>query len=189
MNVYRELEEALAPVVRAGDLARCERMIAEGLASLPSSPFHIVIDLSISNSPAAVGKFFDGFFREAVAQFSVAAAYTEMNGFDVNPKRWFCNVFAYQECGGHEDYDWLSDWKFESDDLTITGLEQLQGVYASGALSDKRFTDAGYVAGLLVLVKFQDLIRRAAPQMSELRFPLFVTAHDYDLILAIRPEK
>ena len=39
---------------------------------------------------------------------------------------------------------------------------------------------------LLVVTKFQDLIRRAAPHMRELRFPLLATAHDYEFIFETR---
>ncbi len=69
---------------------------------------------------------------------------------------------------------------------TITGLERLQDVYASAAFHDDRFRDAGRVAGLLVVAKFQDLIRRAAPFMRELRFPLLATAHDFEFIFEAR---
>ena len=37
----------------------------------------------------------------------------------------------------------------------------------------------------LIGIRFQDLIRRAAKHMQELRFPLLATAHDYDFIYEI----
>ena len=186
-DIFFELQEQLTPVLRAGDTAQCERTVAERLAALPHSPFHIARDLSITNPPADIAAHFDGFFFQEAGRFKIGAAYTEMNGFDINPDRWFFDVFAFGEYGGHEDYDWIADWQSESyDDMTITGLEQLQEVYASAAFRDKRFRDAGYVAGLLVVTKFQDLIRRAAPHMRELRFPLLATAHDYEFIFEIR---
>jgi hypothetical protein len=186
-DIFFELQEELMPALRAGDTARCERSVAERLAALPHSPFHIAIDLSITNAPADIAAHFDGFFRQESARFKIGAAYTEMNGFDINPDRWFFDVFALTEYGGHDDYDWLSDWQSESyEDMTITGLERLQEVYASPAFRDKRFKDASYVAGLLVVTKFQDLIRRAAPHMRQLGFPLLATAHDYDFIYEVR---
>jgi hypothetical protein len=186
-DIFFEIQDELMPVLRAGDTARCERTVAERLAALPQSPFHIAIELSITNSPADIAAHFDGFFRQEAVRFKIGAAYTEMNGFDINPDRWFFDVFAFTEYGGHDDYDWISDWQSESyEDMTITGLERLQEVYASPAFRDKRFKDAGYVAGLLVVTKFQDLIRRAAPHMRELHFPLLATAHDYDFIYEAR---
>ena len=186
-NILFDIQDELMPVLRAGDTARCERTVAQRLAALPQSPFHIAIDLTITNTPASIATHFDRFFRQEAARFKIGAAYTEMNGFDINPDRWFFDVFAFSQYGGHDDYDWLADWQSESyENLTITGLEQLQDVYASPAFRDKRFNDASYVAGLLVVTKFQDLMRRAAPLMRELHFPLLATAHGYDFIYETR---
>ena len=185
-NIFFELQEQLTPALRAGDLAHCQRTVTERLSALPRSPFHTVLDLDVTNQPAGVAAWFDGFFRQQPRAL-VGAAYTEMNGFDINPDLWFCSAFAYQRYGGHEDYDWLSNWQSgEYDDMAITGLEALQDVYASEAFRDKRFTDACDVTGLAVVLKFQDLIRRAAPHMQELRFPLLATAHDYDFVYEVR---
>jgi hypothetical protein len=186
-DIFFELQKELMPILCAGDTARCERTVAASLAALPQSPFHIALDLRITNTPAEIAAYFDGFFREEAGRFKIGAAYTEMNGFNINPDRWFFDVFAFREYGGHDDYDWLADWQSESyDDMTITGLERLQEVYASPAFRDKRFDSAGDVAALLVVTKFQDLIRRAAPHMRELKFPLLATAHDYDFIYEAR---
>jgi hypothetical protein len=175
-DIFFELQKKLRPVLRSGDTARCERAVAEHLATVPQSPFHIAIDLAITNPPAEIAAHFDKFFRQESSRFTIQAAYTEMNGFDINPRRWFFDIFAFREYGGHDDYDWLADWQSEPyKNMTLTGLERLQEVYASPAFRDKRFEDS-YVAGLLVVTKFHDLIRRAAPLMRELHFPLLATA-------------
>jgi hypothetical protein len=186
-NISFELQDQLLPVLRAGDIVQCEQTVAARLASLPRSPFHSILDLAIDNSPSDVASYFDEFFR-AQPRDKVEAAYTEMNGFGINPNLWFCSPFAYQQYGGHDDYDWLSNWQSDDyDHLPITGLEALQAVYASNAFRDKRVTDARDITSLLVVIKFQDLIRRAVSRMEELRFPLLVTAHDYDFIYEARP--
>ncbi len=185
-NISFELQDQLSPILRAGNLAQCETTVVSRLAALPRSPFHTILDLSVTNPPTEVAEFFDDFFRQQPRE-KIKAAYTEMNGFDINPDLWFCSPFAYQRYGGHEDYDWLSNW--QSGDygyLPITGLEALQKVYASDAFREKRYADACDVASFLVVIKFQDLIRRAAPHMQELRFPLLATAHDYDFIYEVR---
>jgi len=183
-----DLQDELSPILRAGDLAECERRVSACLAALPRSPFHEILSLSITNAPEEVAAFFDEFFRQQPRD-KIKAAYTEMNGFDINPGLWFCSPFAYKRYGGHDDYDWLSDW--QSDDfgyLPILGLESLQRVYGSNAFHDERFDDACSVAGLLVVIRFQDLIRRSAPRMQELHFPLLATAHDYDFIYEVQPD-
>ena len=51
-NIFFKAQKELLPVLRAGDTARCERTVAERLATLPQSPFHIAIGLAITNTPA-----------------------------------------------------------------------------------------------------------------------------------------
>jgi hypothetical protein len=39
----------LTPILLSGDIADCERTVAARLKKPPRSPFHIVLDLSITN--------------------------------------------------------------------------------------------------------------------------------------------
>ena len=187
-NISFELQEQLNPVLRAGDIGQCERTVAKRLGELPPSPFHAVLDLSISNPPQEVAAFFDRFCLKEEGRVKMAAAYAEMNGFDINPKRWYFSFFGFEEYGGHATYDWLADWQSaDKSVITITGLEPLQEVYASAAFDDNMFVTACDLASLLVVIKFQDMVGRAAPHMERLRFPLLATAHEYDFIFEARP--
>jgi hypothetical protein len=158
------------------------------LLTLPNSPFHLAGDLNITNAPRDIAKHFDRFFRDESARFEVQAVYTEMNGFDINPDRWYCDLFAYESDGGLDDFDWLSDWQSDYfNDYTIKGLESLQAVYASDAFHDKGFNDAASIAGLVVVAKFQRFMQLAASTTNDLCVPLYATAHDYDYIARIFP--
>src|SRR5262245_50885156 len=114
-DIIFELQDQLAPILRAGNLPQCERTVAARLAALPRSPFHIVLDLSITSDPKEIAAGFDEFFQQMSESFTIGAAYTEMNGFDINTDLWFCQPFAYERYGGREDYDWLSDWQGETE--------------------------------------------------------------------------
>lgn len=185
-NISFELQDKLSSTLRTGDISACEVTVAERLGELTHSPFHTILDLAITNDPTEVARYFDDFFRQQPKD-KIQATYTEMNGFDINPELWWCSPFAYQQYGGHEDYDWLSNWQSDDYDyLTITGLESLQDVYASDASGNSDFSDARDVTSLLVVIKFQDLIRKSAQHMEELRFPLLATAHDYDFIYEVQ---
>jgi hypothetical protein len=185
-NISLQLEQKLRPALRAGDLTRCERAITERLLKFKSSPFHIAAKLSIRNTPASVAKHCDRLLSGAE---SIGAAYAEMNGFDINPDSWHYDLFAYKKYGGTRDFDWLAYWDDEdTSKAEIRGLEKLQKVYASEAFESGEFREESDVASLLVVVKFQDLIRRAAPLMKGLAFPLLATAHEYDFIYEARPK-
>jgi len=183
----RTIEE-LTPRLRAGDLAGCEAAACDALRALPKSPFHIAADLDITNDPTEAAGLFDDFYRAESERFAVQAVYTEMNGFDINPDRWYCDLFAYTADGLLDDFDWLSDWQSEDfEDYTITGLEQLQAIYASNAFGDPANKDASFLSSLVVVTKFQRFMQRAAERMTALRVPLYVTAHDFDYIARLVP--
>lgn len=191
-NLRIEIVLRLLPFLRTGDLDSCERAIIAQMQSIPPSPFHIALDLAISNDPAHAAEHFDRFFLAEGQRFKVAAAYTEMNDFDVNPDLWYCDLFAYTTYGAHENYhyEWLCEptsKPFES--YVIKGLEDLQAVYASrvGEVSREEY-DAFTVCDLLVEVRFQRFMERAAAEMKALKFPLLVTVHDSDFIAEFGPK-
>jgi len=188
IDLFFSTMERLTPQLRAGDLQACEVAAIDTLLALTKSPFHIAAGLNITNDPNDIAKHFDRFFRTESARSDVQAAYTEMNGFDINPDRWYCDLFAYDHDGGLDDFDWLSDWQSEYfEDYTIKGLEPLQAVFASDAFHDEQYNDAAYISGLVVVAKFQRFMQLAAQQMKDLSVPLYVTAHDYDYIARITP--
>jgi hypothetical protein len=179
----------LTPALKRGDLDACKRGVSEQLRKLPRSPFHIVEKLAISNDPADAARHFDRFLQREAKRIDVAAAYTEMNGFDINPDRWYCDLFAYTSDGGTKDFDWLSDWQSKPfDEYEIHGLEELQDVYASDLFGKKEFDDASYLSSLMVVVKFQQFMKKAASHMMELSHPLYISAHEFTFIAAVRPQ-
>ena len=183
-----ELENQLAPIIGAGDLPLAESIVSQRLTTLPSSPFHVVLNLSITNSPAELAEHFNAFFEHESKRFRIAAAYAEMNDFGINPEAWFFDMFAYKRYGGPGNHDyWLGNWQSGThSSILITGLEKLQEVYASDAWHNSAFEDAADLAGLLVIVRFQNLICNAAQHIKRLNFPLLATAHDESLLYEFR---
>lgn len=189
MSLFFETLDKLTPHLLRGEFDHCERMACDALNALPLSPFHLATSLSITNNPVAVAQHFDEFYSRENRRFSVRAVYTEMNGFDINPDRWFCDLFAYDLDGELEDFDWLCEWKSEpSPDVTITGLEELQAVYDSNAFKDPANCDASYLSSIVVVTKFQKFMQTAALSMEQLNVPLYATAHDFDYIARLLPK-
>ena len=188
LDQFFQTMERLTPQLRAGDLAGCELAAVDALRTMPKTPFHLAADLTITNAPAEAARHFDNFYMVESDRQPIHAVYTEMNGFDINPHRWYCDLFAYTEDGGMDDFDWLSDWQSEPyEEYTITGLEPLQAVYLSKAFQDPANNDASYLSSLVVVAKFQRFVQRAAEQMTALRVPLYATAHDFDYIARLLP--
>ncbi len=189
-DLFFELQDELLPVLKSGDLDRCETIAVEKLLTLARSPFHLVLDLSITNDPKDAADYVWTFIRCEEHRFPVRAVYAEMNGFFINPDMWFFEVFGYDSYGGDEDYDWLCEWQSsEYEAFRLTGLEELQQTYAANLNKfDSNFDDAADVTALLVTIKFQKLITKAYSFLSDLRIPVLSTAHDLDFIHVISPK-
>lgn len=182
------LVEELLPSLRRGDLGYCTARVATVLEAMPETPFHAVLDADFSNPPADVAARVDAFLADDSRHLRVHALYAETNGFDINTDLWFFNLFGYTHYGGHDDYDWLSDWDAgESPYVPLTGMEGLQAVYASN-FGAGTFSDASDLCSLLVVLRFQSLIHRSAPLSRLLRVPLLTTSHDYDFIYEFSPQ-
>jgi hypothetical protein len=177
----------LLPFVQKGDTSTAIARASAHLSAMPKSPFHIVMDVDFTNSPVDVASKFDAFIREQQLRFDVRAVYTETNGFDINPDEWYFDLFGYRDYGGIVDFDWISSWDSNSfASARLTGMESLQDVYASGAVLEKRFRRASEFCSLLVVYKFQSLIARSVPLMTEVKFPVLATCHDYDFVAEFR---
>lgn len=176
---WYEVAQQVIPSRRSLDFDKCELLVKSALESHTVSPFHIVLDLNFTNDPESVGSVFSKFYVKESKRFPVSAIYTETNGFDINPDRWYFDLFAYSSDGGPEDLDWLSDWQSEQyPETTLTGMEDLQEVYAEAELG----SESTYLASLMVVLKFQKLIYLARPYMQTNNIPVYSTAHDYDFV-------
>lgn len=195
------IAEELTPHLRAGELDYCIQRVSSVLYTMPRSPYHLVLDLDFTNEPMNVAAYFDHFVVHDVKDSNLKALYTETNGFYINPDRWYFEVLGCRSYGGHEDYGWLSECDMLTEkDMTLTGMEALQSVYQRHA--NTHYWDILSYGGdpeveqvriacdfcdLLVVLRFQNLIRRSVPFMKQVHVPIFATSHDYDFIYEILP--
>ncbi|MGR8935857.1 MAG: hypothetical protein ACU837_15965 [Gammaproteobacteria bacterium] len=178
-----DLVVQFAPKLRHGQIDPCISMAEKALKKLPVSPFHKVIELEFENEREEVAEYFDAFYTRVSKQFSPAAIYTETNGFAINPDEWYFDLFGYDTYHGHENYDWLANPNAESNSSrTLYGMEELQEVYASGAFYNNAFNSESELCSLIVVLKFQKLIRESLKLLQHANCPILATAHDYDLI-------
>jgi hypothetical protein len=153
-----EIATDLEPYLRKGDLNFCIDRVSNIMRDLPQTPFHQIINLEFTNDPKDVVEYFEKFIEQESGRYEIKAIYTETNGFYINPDRWFFELFAYETYGGHEDYDWLADWRSgDYPSMTLTGMERLQRVYGSDAFHDGKYKEESGYCSLLVVLNFQNL--------------------------------
>ena len=84
-----DIAKELSPGIKEGNTQAAVKRVSEVLRLLPQSPFHQALELDFTNSPEGVAEHFDRFFRAQKSNFNIGAIYTETNGFDINPDRWY----------------------------------------------------------------------------------------------------
>lgn len=117
-----------------------------------------------------------------------AAFYCEMNGFTINTGLWYIELFSYEKFES-EDWEWLTDfYDSTSIDFVITSFEDIQAVFKdvheNNRFDEPNIDKAYEVCELLVILRLQELFRAVYNNRTEewATIPMFVTAHDYDLI-------
>lgn len=202
-----EFTDELQGLVHKRDFNSAVKLCEERLQNAPPSDFQLMIGRDMLGQSAELKAYIKefvehlssgkaksslvGLFRKRSQIEKCNAIYCEMNGFSINPDRWFIDLFAYDKYGGVEDEDWLADFYSEtSSSMTITGLEDLQAAFESYFKLDdaekKRLGDAFDNCELLIVVRLQELMHKVAQELdADPTFndiPLLATAHDFDFI-------
>src|SRR5262249_39046091 len=146
-----------------------------------------------SNKPKSVLSAINEFIDACSKEFSIKAVYLEMNGFDINPDRWYFDFFGYTKYGADpQNLEWLCEWKSPHwPQVTLRGLEAVQTdfdwYHAEEIWEDKRLERAYDLAVLLVMCKFVSLIEStlaAGPRSRPI--PVLATAHEFDIVARFR---
>jgi hypothetical protein len=186
-----ELWKRVEALVRSGRITDAVQYLERGLSNCTSPRFKALVGGNFSNDPKDVAKEIGRFIHVCEKSFPVGAVYLEMNGFDINPDRWYFDFFAYRSyVGDSKDLDWLSEWDSgEWPEATLTGLEEVQSDFAwytghkTKGYEDEIAQEAADFADLLVMCKFAGLIEEAVKTgLIEPRVPILATAHDFDIV-------
>ena len=200
-----ELADKLYGLLESKKLDEAIAMAEQELREIPTTDFHKILDRNILHLASDLAKHineFDkstrqilkkkqGFIKNLFGsrnEIKPAAYYCEMNGFTINYDRWYIDLFSFENYS-LTDWEWLSDFYDSTEiDLTITGFEDIQNVFEdvheNNRFEEPNIDKAYGVCELLVILRLQELFREAyKPNKDDWRnIPMFVTAHDYDLI-------
>ncbi|APY06815.1 hypothetical protein BWZ20_00230 [Winogradskyella sp. J14-2] len=195
-----DLEDKLNEYVKRNDLDSAIKIAESELSKIPETEFHQLIGMNLLHLESELSEFISKFYSSVKLKYTFSfskklkAFYCEMNGFTINYDRWFIDLFSFSEIG-NEDYEWLADFEHHTNkDLTIIGFENLQKVYEDVYRNQKfdipEIEQAYEVSELLIILRLQELFRETYKKAKESEkkwsnYPMFVTAHDYEMIYKI----
>lgn len=203
-----ELADKLSELLESQKLDEAIAMAEQELKNIPTTGFHKILDKNLLHLTSDLAKHineFDkstkevlkkkqGFIKRLFGsgkEVKPAAYYCEMNGFTINYDRWFIDLFSFENYS-LTDWEWLSDfYDSTANDFTITGFEEIQkafeDVHENNRFEEPNIDKAYEVCELLVILRLQELFRETYKlnQGDWDKIPMFITAHDYELIYKV----
>jgi hypothetical protein len=200
-----ELADKLYELLESKKLDLAIAMAERKLKEISTTDFHKILDRNLLHLTSDLAKHIKGFDKSTKdvlkkkqgflknlfgsgKEVKPVAYYCEMNGFTINNDRWFIDLFSFENFS-LTDWDWLSDFYDSStNDFSITGFEDIQKVFQDVHNNDRfeepNILNAYQVCELLVILRLQELFREVYKASNDKwsDIPMFVTAHDYDLI-------
>lgn len=203
-----ELADRLSELLKSKKLDEAIAMAELELREIPTTDFHKILNRNLLHSISNLAKHineFDkstkqvlkkkqGFIKNLFGsgkEIKPAAYYCEMNGFTINYDRWYIDLFSFENYS-LTDWEWLSDfYDSTANELTITGFEDIQKVFEdvheNNRFEEPNIDKAYDVCELLVILRLQELFRETYKlnKGDWDKIPMFITAHDYELIFKV----
>jgi len=173
---------------RKSDITGAIEFLEERLAKEKGARFKGLLGNGFTNTPWSILSAINKFMDACSKKFAIKAVYLEMNGFDINPDRWYFDSFGYTRYGADPQVEWLCEWQSPDwPQLTLKGLEPVQAdfewYHAEEIWKDKEYERAYELAVLLVMAKFVSLVQSAlAAGPRSKPVPVLATAHDFDIV-------
>jgi hypothetical protein len=187
--MQKRLWNAVACRFRKLDINGAIKFLEERLAKEKVARFKGLLGNRFTNAPGRVLSEINKFIDECSGKFSIKAVYLEMNGFDINPNRWYFDSFGYAKYETDpNNLEWLCKWQSpEWRQVTLKGLEAVQAdfkwYHAEEIWENKKFDRAYELAVLLVMCKYVSLIESALAAGTRSKpIPVLATAHDFDIL-------
>ena len=141
-----ELANKLSTLLETKKLDEAISLAEHELREIPTTDFHKILGRNLLHLTADLADYIKAFDQDTKAvlkkkqgfiknlfvsgnAIKPAAYFCEMNGFTINYDRWFIDLFSFDHYSMHE-WEWLSDfYDMTSNDMTITGFEDIQAVF------------------------------------------------------------
>jgi hypothetical protein len=190
-----ELYDDIGKLLKDDKLDEAIMLAETKLKEQTTTDFNKLLGKNLLHQTDKLVDFFSNFYNRVKGNLDIKAIYGEMNDFTINCDLWFLDLFAYDKVGGLDDTDWLAEWEqgnSSQESFALIGYEELQATYQD-YMDNKKYKDskmeaASDVAELLIMLRYQELIRAVTKTAKQKdlpwsTIPVFATVHDnYDTV-------
>ena len=195
--------DGLDQVFRSAHEGRLEEAIESlvgRLTRLSPSPFRDAREANFDVPVGTVNRWLNEMATALAEQIDLRSIHIEMNGFDINPDRWFCGAMGYStsivvtnpfddpKSAWYEELANIDAHVHWERDLTLTGMESMQRAFQWAADEGRLAEEGAKVSDWLVQCRFLALMRdgvAAGPLTPAV--PLSAAAHESELALQFHP--
>lgn len=192
-----DLEEKIQELIQIGKLEKAIQIVEQELTKYDKMEFSKIIGKDLLHQIDELEIYLESFISELGNRISLKLVYGEMNGFSINYDSWFVDFFGFEIIGEMNDLDWLADWEDQNASLnsfTIKGFEEIQKIYQAHHENEmykfNEHEEAADTCDYAVILRLQQLFNETIKKGKSknkkwANIPIFVNAHDYELIFRI----
>jgi len=195
-----DFADLINPLLEQQDFIGAINLSETEMRKIPQTKYHEILEESIINPVSELALWIEDFYQSAKEKKSTETFYFEVNGFVINPDKWYIDGFAYEKDGGLNlidiaHMDWLCDnFDVRQAPFVIKGLGRLQEVYFEESMlhEESMMEDALQNASdwceQLIVVKFLQFMCKAHLLAKEKSYecaciPIYFSVHDYEIII------
>lgn len=193
------LSEKLQNLLLENKIDECIEIAENELILQPKTNFRKIIGRKeLLKQAKKLNKWIGAFNKSANKKIYLKSLCAEMNKIDMNPSSWYLDIFAYDNFGGMENFDWLGDWQHENpdkDSFIIKGFEDIQEVFKNykddNKSKDEALSISAKLCETLIILRIFELFDAAHNLAIEkekkwTKTPLLVKADGCELIYKLK---
>jgi hypothetical protein len=194
-----ELSGKLQNLLQENKIAECIEIAENELEKQPKTNFQKIIGRKeLLKQVKKLNKWIGKFYKSANKKIYLKSLCAEMNRIAMNPDNWYLDIFAYDNYGGAQNFDWLEEWQHENpdrDNFSIKGFEDIQKAYKKFREENKSQNETLSISAelceLLIILRLFELFDAARNLAIEkekkwIKVPVIVKADGNELIYELK---
>lgn len=180
-------------------IKECIEIAEDELLKQPKNNFRKIIGRKdLLKQTKKLNKWISKFNKSANKKIYVKSMCAELNKIALHTDNWNIEMYAYDNYGGQENYDWLEEWQHEindRDNFSLKGFEDIQKVFKKYKHADESYKKANLISAklseILIILRLFELFEAAKILAIEkekkwILVPFIIKADGNELILLLK---
>ena len=193
-----ELSGKLQNLLHENKIAESIESAENELKKQPKTNFQKIIGRKeLLKQSKKLNKWIGKFYKSANKKIYLKSLCAEMNRIAMNPHNWYIDIFAYDNYGGNQNFDWLGEWQHENPDkasFTIKGFEDIQKAFRKfrdDKSKNETLSISAKLCEVLIILRLFELFEAAQNLAKEkekkwIKVPVIVKADGNELIYELK---